>query len=141
MKDTNNLLTYNVWSGTEYANNIDGFVNTDLKIKGTNQFSSIGESSLQIIKDGPNNWCNIDITSLITSNGNYTFKCNIYSNSEGYVCLRQGSNLFNIYFDKSKSIQTIIGSINFIQNINTYIQLVNDGNGEIYFDNLQFIKS
>ena len=141
MKDTNNLLDYNVWSATDYNNNLNGFENMDLKLKGTNLFSTIGESSVQIIKDGLKNWCNVDVTSLITSNSTYTFKCDIYSNSEGYVCLRQGSNLFNIYFDKSKNVQTIIGSMEFIQNTNAHIQLVNAGNSEIYFDNLQFIKS
>lgn len=49
MKDTNNKLDYNLWSGGEYSNNITGLNrNNDSLIIVSNDYSMIGESSLRI---------------------------------------------------------------------------------------------
>lgn len=50
MKDTNNILDYNVWSGGEYENNTNGLyrINTNTKIISSNEQSHIGEQSFKI---------------------------------------------------------------------------------------------
>lgn len=53
MKDTNNLLTDNQWSGTDYLGNNTGFVgyNTANTLREpTNEWSSLGENSLRITR-------------------------------------------------------------------------------------------
>ena len=50
VKDTNNLLDYNVWSGGEYENNTTGLyrINTNTTIISSNEQSHIGEQSFKI---------------------------------------------------------------------------------------------
>lgn len=51
MKDTNNLLEYNVWSAGEYKNNLEdiGYIPTTVQtVKTTKEYSIIGENSIHI---------------------------------------------------------------------------------------------
>ena len=53
MKDTNNLLTVDQWSCTEYTGSTTGFIGGDGSIREpTNIWSKIGESSLKATKTG-----------------------------------------------------------------------------------------
>lgn len=52
MKDKNNVLTYNQWSGTDYLNNTTEFIRSsgNVLIELSNEWSVNGENSLKITK-------------------------------------------------------------------------------------------
>ena len=145
MKDTNNLLDYNVWSGTDYNNNTNGFINQQLKLTSSNKFCVIGEQSLEICKDGNNNWCSIDITSVIATGNTYRFSCEVYSpNSNGVITLREsGGNVVSISYVKSDIIQTVSGVIPITitpsSTKKAYFQLLNNTSNPAYFDNFSLV--
>ena len=59
MKDTNNLLTYNQWSGTDYLENNTGFAvynSNDVSRSSSNNWSSNGEHSLKVNKLSDSNF-------------------------------------------------------------------------------------
>lgn len=94
MKDTNNLLSYNVWSGSEYDGSISGFSKTsNLTLIPSNEFSIIGECSIKGIRTADSSYY-VDIQRLTTlSVGNTvtsTFK--VYtSNTAVNVALFSGN--------------------------------------------------
>ncbi|WP_296862192.1 hypothetical protein [uncultured Methanobrevibacter sp.] len=75
MKDTNNLLEYNVWSAGEYKNNLEdiGYIPTTTQtVKTTKEYSIIGENSIHIktIADNIGNFIIVnkqcDINTILT---------------------------------------------------------------------------
>lgn len=60
MKDTNNILTFNQWSGSDYNNDLTDIyrTSTDHKISCTKEYSNLGEQSFKIISliDGQKNF-------------------------------------------------------------------------------------
>lgn len=79
MKDTNNLLPYNVWSGSEYSKNISGYY----AISST-AWSIIGEYSFR--NDHSKNWLTLyQDTSL--NNVSLTLTANINSETGGSLCI------------------------------------------------------
>ncbi|WP_296862196.1 hypothetical protein [uncultured Methanobrevibacter sp.] len=142
MKDTNNLLEYNEWSAGEYNNTIPV---TPYNIIGicTNTYSSIGEQSIKLTRNGPGanarisyNYSIINKTIvasahirtestnaqllLIELNSSGTIQQNVVtipSNTQGTfsVSLISGSNnsKFIIQFSNTGDI----GSVIFIDNI------------------------
>ena len=82
MKDTNNLLDYNIWSATEYNHDTTGMFNNypqNILINSSNDFSSIGESSLKItVKDIPS-WVNIDLFKIANPNKSVTVKLIVHN--------------------------------------------------------------
>ena len=78
MKDTNNILTHNQWSGGEYDGNTGGMETNGILIT-SNDYSNIGENSFKIIN-------NVDITRYggiipisATAGKTYTFTATVYT--------------------------------------------------------------
>lgn len=79
MKDTNNLLPFNVWSGSEYSKDINGFYAISSTV-----WSSIGEYSFR--NDYSNNWLTLyQDTSL--NNVSLTLTADINSKNSGALCI------------------------------------------------------
>lgn len=51
VKDKENLLPYNVWSGSDYTNNIEGFYAPVHIISSSDEWSNQGNKSLKIISE------------------------------------------------------------------------------------------
>ncbi|WP_296862194.1 hypothetical protein [uncultured Methanobrevibacter sp.] len=69
MKDSNNLVGYNSWSGTDYAENTSEiYVAGNTNIISSNEYSNMGESSLKIIANDISNWPCVDLF-IITNPG------------------------------------------------------------------------
>ena len=89
MKDTTNLLDYNVWSAGEYTNNTQVY-NTNGIIQTSKEHSFIGENSLKIITtSGAIAAYTPSIT--VASNKTYTLSCILY-NPESQVNVVLASN-------------------------------------------------
>lgn len=141
MKDTNNLIPYNIWSCSEYENNINGIMPNDLKIHPSSNFSTIGEQSLKINYNGGNNWLNIDISQLITSNSLYTVELDVYSpESNGSITLREYNSTTVIAFSQQETIQTISLTKSFSQVSGTYVQILCREN-YFFVDNISLKKN
>lgn len=82
MKDNNNLLDYNVWSGTEYNHDTINIYNNspnNIIINQSNDFSNIGESSLKITTKNIPSWVNIDLFKISNPNKKVTGKFIVYT--------------------------------------------------------------
>lgn len=71
MKDTNNLLTDNQWSGSDYLENNTGFTgynSTNTLRESVNEWSSIGENSLRITRlTSSSHWVRVYYSNSIKS--------------------------------------------------------------------------
>ena len=80
MKDTNNLLDYNVWSGTDYANDITGiYINGNATAESNNTFSVNGESSLKITNTDVSRWNSVDLFRISSPKRVVSGKFRIYN--------------------------------------------------------------
>lgn len=137
MKDTNNLLDYNIWSGTEYTHDITGFSKTPIS---SNEYSSIGENSLKLTRttDDYNNYTTEYMKSLPSSN--YRLTVDVYSPQAGgrIVMFTGDTEQVMTSFSPSPNVQSIslqANSTNF-----RGIRLMNDTKGQgIWFDNFSLV--
>lgn len=105
VKDKNNLVDYNVWSGTDYLKNITGFTKSPTS---STDWSSNGERSLKLTRtsDNYNDYTTESYFNLPA--GNYLFECKLYSpNANGRLTLFLGSENVSIDFYKSSNVQNI----------------------------------
>lgn len=84
MKDTNNKLDYNVWSGTEYNQGTYGFTIVRCTAESSKNWSSISESSLKITTNDSANWPYIDACRLTGLTGTITAELTVYA-PKGYI--------------------------------------------------------
>ena len=136
MKDTQNLLNYNVWSGTEYYENITGF---NHKAISTNNWSSIGERSICIKRqdDIYENYITEHYMQLPV--GNYMFTFDIYSlETSGSIVLVVGENE-KIIVSYSPNIQHI--AVQVLNNNFMGFRLTSWNKGtDVYFTNFEVVK-
>lgn len=106
MKDTNNLLDYNIWSGTEYTHDITGFSKTPTS---SNEYSSIGENSLKLTRttDDYNNYTTEHMNSLPSNN--YRLTVDVYSPKSGgnLVMFTGDTDQVNVLFNPSPNVQSL----------------------------------
>ena len=141
MKDTNNLLSHNLWSGSEYENKTNEIIPNGLTIIPSNEFSSIGETSFKIIRTGTNNYLSIDIKSLLTNNKSYTVYMDIYSpTTEGAVGLRDTNGSTTVSYSFGEGIQTVSVTKTFTLSGICYIQLT-CSTGPVFIDNICLVES
>ena len=137
MKDTNNLLDYNIWSGTDYNNDITGFNKTPTS---SNEYSSIGENSLKLTRttDDYNNYTTEHMKSLPSNN--YRLTVDVYSpKATGRIVIFIGDdNQVMTNFGSSPNVQSIL-----LQADNTNFRgfrLLNDTKGQsIWLDNISLV--
>lgn len=112
MKDTNNIETYNIWSGTDYNKNTNDFTTgTNAIITSTNNIAINGENSLAAKRTNVNS-CNIDTTHLtnVTVGKIITYKCKIYTPDMDVALRIRGANatIVNTVAPASDNIQEIM---------------------------------
>lgn len=104
MKDINNKVDYNVWSGTEYLKNTNSFLNYNNSIiYSTNEWSEIGESSLKIIRTDTSKMTSA-ITRILNLTGTNTINTSlrIYSeNNPAQIALYDGDIYTSVIIPKS----------------------------------------
>lgn len=144
MKDTNNILSYDLWSGQEYNNTTTwNTENSGAIIKTNNIVSTIGEQSIQYSHHKDWDYGHIHI-SPISINSDYTFSFDIY-NPQGTVMVRLASNsrlntLSQVSIPSSDKIQHVILNCTTPSDINAlYIQFFTNDSNIFYFDNLSLI--
>lgn len=147
MKDTTNLLDYNVWAGTDYLNNTKGFnKNTMNKIEVSNTFSSIGENSLKVISTD-NTTKNVRIVEIegCQSSETYTITLDIINKTSSSAKLRlfqnEGSYYQEVYIPISDNLQTITLSLAMTQNSNLRAMVLLYESCYVYLDNIQLFKN
>lgn len=140
MKDTNNLLNYNIWSGGEYLQNINGLTSTI----GTtsNNYSTIGENSFLL-----NN--NTDITKVSTfenmpfeAGKTYTFTGVVYTKTGCRILLLTDIN--NNYIQIYASDKPQLFSVSYTTTSNESIircRINLDASNNCYLDNLKCVKN
>ena len=141
MKDTNNILTYNIWTCGDYNNLEDFNIYTQESLQITNNYSYIGECSAQITLSGN---AYVDVPTNITSLGTYTLTLKILT--ENWVQIR----LLESWVVKSSVNippntdywQIINISATFSDLSNIRIRMMNTGTTDkVFFDDVTLIKS
>ena len=152
MKDTNNLLTDNQWSGTDYLENNTGFTgynSTNTLREPVNEWSSIGEKSLRITRlTSSSHWVRAYYPNSIISKtvtGKLTIKTTNSSVTVSLLELNGGTAL---------QTATVIVPANTVFNVNLSLtsgtsntrfalQTVSNGDvGDVYYiDDLSIVSS
>ena len=147
MKDTTNLLGYNVWAGTDYLNNTSGFnKNTMNKIEVSNTFSSIGENSLKVISTD-NTSKNVRIVEIegCQSGETYTIILDIINKTSSSAKLRlyqnEGPYYQEVSIPISDNLQTITLSLSMTRNSNLRAMVLLSESCYVYLDNIQLFKN
>ena len=97
MKDTNNLYDYNVWSCTEYNDNIECFDKTsNIQLIPTKDFSSIGENSLKINCTSNGDFIELQKITGVTVGKTFTVSLVIYNPTIPVRCRLKSDNNSNI---------------------------------------------
>lgn len=138
MKDTTNKIDYNIWTGTDYNNTTSGFVlmNNSI-IQQSNDFSSIGESSLKcmrtdnsltralrIMKNGLTGTTNITVTfDVYTPHNTVYFDLND-GNTVSSVNVPISANMMNITLSGTTTKDTI-GLYVILSNVDDYFYIDN----------------
>ena len=108
MKDTNNKLDYNVWSGTEYNQGTSGFTIVRCTAESSKNWSSISESSLKITTNDSTNWSYIDACRLTGLTGTITATLDVYApKGDISIVLYAGVNLVSVVVPESNTVQKI----------------------------------
>lgn len=139
MKDNNNLVDYNVWSGGEYNKNSTRF-NGSIII--TNKYSTMGDYCLKL-ENKTTTQTLVNSTIPSPPNTQYTLKCNVYiikgsigvalrDNTWGHTTLWKTPNggweELEITYTTSSSASAIV------------IQFNKEANSEFYVDDICLIK-
>ena len=140
VKDTNNLLTHNQWTSGDYTNDLTDFTRIQSS-KITNQYSTIGESSINLNRIDNTWW--INVPANLSTTGDYTFSIDILNKSDS-VALRfqaNGSAVTTLNIPTSDSWQTYSISASLTNLTNVYLQILNYTYDGIYIDNIRLIKN
>jgi len=150
VKDTNNLLTFNQWSGSEYEKEKTGFdveSSEHTSLIHTNEWSSIGENSLKVIKLQETSWVRINYRNSIYSK-TITVKLDINTKSPIKIFLYEFSDVTNLnhvstIIPKNTCTNTTLSLVTTSENVRFVVQVVNNGNinSSCYLDNINFISS
>ena len=96
MKDTNNILDYNIWSAGEYQDNTQGY-NTNCIVQTSKEYSLIGENSLKVINDTSSTKTVYTSSIDVTSNKTYTLSCVLYNpEAQVNVVLQSDKGTFSV---------------------------------------------
>lgn len=139
MKDTNNLLDYNVWSCGEYNENSTGF-NGSLII--TNKYSTMEDYCLKL-ENKTTTQTLVDSTIPSPPNTQYTLKCNVYIIKGGISVVLRDNTWGNTSLWKAPNggweevsiTYTTASSASAIA-----IQFNKTANSEFYVDDITLIK-
>ena len=143
MKDNNNLVDYQLWSGGEYATPLTNSSGGVIKIN--NELSSIGENSILFTQNKNTNWgyyFSYPLTgSNVQANTTYTISFDVYCpDAMFYTKLSSGSVNTVVIINVSECLQHIELSITNNDQYDVLLQFYNNtGNSRIYMDNVNLI--
>ncbi len=141
MKDTNNIETYNIWSGTDYNENTTDFtVGSGANMISSKEWSVIGESSLKIERMGDSSFFS-DTSRLtdVTVGKTLTYSCVIYSpNIEVNIRLRgKGNNLVSVTVPVSNNPTLVSLSAVVPENYDyMFLRFLPASKGSLFVDNI-----
>lgn len=141
MKDNNNLLDYNNWSGTDYAENTSGiYVSSNANIISSNEYSNIGESSLKIIAYDVSNWPCVDLfiipnpeKSVVGTFHIYNPNCDVFADLRIAQTVITSISIPRSSFPKEVSLNSDVSSGTGNISIRLYPR---NNNAPIYVDNI-----
>lgn len=146
VKDKENLLPFNVWSGTEYLKNTNNFTYTNLTINSSKEWSSKGEYSLQITAS-LDSYARVEFINNIPTlkDETYVGSIDIFNNSKNNIALRFVENITGITQDvsipSSNSMQTIsITRTILSDSTDLRFQLIFRNAMTVYVDNILLIR-
>ena len=147
MKDTNNKVDYNVWSGTDYGQNTEGLTNNYpniLQVTSNNKYSTNGENCISIKSLNTDYKRVIFSTNNMLANEKYILTADIFNPSVNNVSLRineVGVGNVNVDVPMNKDWGSFSVSITTTANGELQGNIVVYGVGTIYMDNLRLVKS
>lgn len=140
MKDNENLLDYNVWSGTDYNNTITGFYPIgNALIQSTNEFSNIGEYSYKIIRtnDDVSRVLGLAINNL-TEPTNLTITLTVYNpNNNIAFNFNDGEIISSIIIPSSSTPKRISLTAETTKNKIDFVGVLNNKQYLTYIDNIK----
>ena len=146
MKDTNNLYDYNVWSGTEYNENIEGFAaSSEIQLIPSKYFSNIGESSLRVNSLVSGEFVELQRVTSVTVGKTFTVSLIIYNPTVQVRCRLKSDNNSNIITitvppsenSKRVSVAGVIPSSYGGMGLRIFM----DGVGSVYIDDISSTTS
>ncbi len=139
VKDTTNLLDYNIWSGTDYNQNSSGFTIVRCTAESNNNWSTIGESSLKITTNDSANWSYVDACRLTGATGTINTTLDVYAPKGGInIVLYAGCNISSVSVPANDIIQKISlsGTLPSSYNYLAIRMFPRDDNVPYYVDNI-----
>lgn len=138
VKDKDNLLDSNIWSGTDYLKNTNGFLHhPDITIESSTEWSNNGERSLKV---NGNDW--VRHTPIDDADGTYTASLNVYSEYNIRVVFYNTSSNLAVLNIPPNTTETSTISLTctdtFYLNIFPYPRPTNDVS--YYLDNITICK-
>lgn len=143
MKDTNNKLDYNQWSGTEYNNNTTGITSVNNSIiESVNSWADIGECSFKITRKNSSltTVCRMNIPNL-TVGSNITLKLTVYTpNADTTVRLMDDNTIISDVVVPKSDTSTIVSLSGDVTNTTLIMRVIlSNNNSYCYLDNISVI--
>ena len=140
MKDTNNKLDYNQWSGTEYNNNTTRITSlNNSMIESVNNWSDNGECSFKITRKDASltTVCRMNIPNL-TVGSNITLKLTVYTpDTNTTVRLMDDNNIISDVVVPQSDTPTIVNLNGNVTNSTLIMRIVMaNNNSYCYLDNI-----
>ena len=139
IKDKDNLVNYNAWSGTDFLKNANGFTNA-ICIESSNEWNSNGDCSLKLIrKSGTYNEYST-LYNISLAKNNYIFSCRLYSpQAIGEIIIVSNEGNIHTSYPSNNQFQLITITVT-NQSIGN-IRFVNWGNigDSVYIDDVKLI--
>ena len=144
MKDINNLCTYNVWSGTDYSNDLTGYTLGQMEAYSQEEYSITGERSLKA-KSKINTYNAINLSTINVNEGDtLTGKIQVYHPQGGQINLRLSwsGGIISSDFNISNKTQSISISNEFTEEKSVnFILVLRSDTDLVYLDNIKLVKS
>lgn len=143
MKDTNNILPYNLWSGSDYENTITYASKTgSFEAIPSNEYCDIGEQSYKITSAEHNDYMRLYEQSNLSIGDEITFSTTILNVSNGVVIVRISDTENPVDIDVSPS--SIPQRVSVSKTLTTTVCraiIYFRGSGDCYLDNNTLIKN
>lgn len=147
VKENQNTLDYNIWSGTEYKNNLEDiyYIPNTVKANPSTVWSSIGEQSLHL-KSTTESYQLVLLKQIVLSSGTtVTAECDILHPKGGTIQLRiiQSNSSYNdvdIPVNNSPIHVSVSKLITESKTINIAL-ILRDDDDEAYVDNVRLTTS
>lgn len=137
VKDTENILDYNIWSGGDYLKNTNGFTIANGSLARTTNYSSNGESSIYLLRLQGNSYVSFSVPLSDSDIGKtITFKVDVYSpNDSAQLQISHNSQYESSTCNSNSEFQTITLSRTIVNSDSLYC-IIKLNEIDCYIDNL-----